>query len=152
MPSELHALWDDCVASFALGPHSLHGPRHWRNVYFNGMQLVEESGGAADVTVVRLYAILHDARRLNEGHDPHHGQRAAELATTLRGVRFELDDQRLEILRTACVLHDSGQVSDDPTIGVCWDADRLDLPRVGVEPVKRLMSTVAGKHRARSRG
>jgi len=56
LPAELVELWDVCAAGFALGAHSLHGPRHWRNVYFNGMQLVAESGGAADVTVVRLFA------------------------------------------------------------------------------------------------
>ena len=110
LPSELIALWDACVAGFVLGPHSLHGPRHWRNVYFNGMQLVADSGGAADVTIVRLFAILHDARRLSEGHDPDHGQRAADLAATWRGSHFDLDDARLAILTTACV---------DPTIGAC---------------------------------
>jgi uncharacterized protein len=149
LPAELTALWDACVAGFVLGPHSLHGPRHWRNVYFNGMQLVAESDGAADVTVVRLFAILHDARRLSEGHDPDHGQRAADLAIQLRGSQFELDDARLEILRTACLLHDRGQTSDDATIGVCWDADRLDLPRVGIAPALRFMSTRAGRRRAR---
>jgi uncharacterized protein len=113
------------------------------------MQLVAESNGAADVTVVRLFAILHDARRLNEGSDPDHGQRAANLAMELRGLQFELDDARLQILRTACLLHDRGQVSDDATIGACWDADRLDLPRVGIAPARRFMSTSAGRRRAR---
>jgi hypothetical protein len=32
-----------------------------------------------------------------------------------------------------------------PTIGVCWDADRLDLPRVGTRPTSDRMSTPYGK-------
>jgi uncharacterized protein len=34
-------------------------------------------------------------------------------------------------------------LSDDPTIGTCWDADRLDLARegVGIQPRARYMST-----------
>jgi hypothetical protein len=33
----------------------------------------------------------------------------------------------------------------NPTIGCCWDADRLDLSRVGIEPDTELMSTDAGR-------
>ncbi len=38
--------------------------------------------------------------------------------------------------------------SEDPTVGVCFDADRLDLGRVDVEPDPELMSTDAGRRRA----
>jgi hypothetical protein len=34
-------------------------------------------------------------------------------------------------------------VSADGTIGTCWDADRLDLPRVGIWPSAALLSTDA---------
>jgi len=105
----------------------------------------------ADVQVVRLFAILHDARRWNEGSDPDHGQRAADLAADLCGTMFHLDDARLTVLREACILHDRGKVSADATTGVCWDADRLDLPRVGIAPAPRLMSTAEGKRRAGNR-
>ena len=149
LPRELIELWDHCVGGFALGEDSFHGPRHWRNVYLNAIDLAQLTDGA-DVGIVRLFAVLHDARRLNEGHDPDHGQRAADLAGQLCGTLFELDEPRLSILTTACILHDRGQVSSDLTIGVCWDADRLDLPRVGIAPAPRLMSTEAGKRRAAS--
>jgi uncharacterized protein len=36
-------------------------------------------------------------------------------------------------------------VSADPTIGVCWDADRLDLPRVGRTIQPRLLNTGAAR-------
>jgi uncharacterized protein len=147
LPNELHELWDRCVAGFALGEQSIHGPRHWRNVYFNAIELASQTHGA-DRQIVRLFAILHDACRLNDGHDPDHGPRAADLAAALCGTFFELDDARLAVLRDACIGHDRGRVSSDPTIGTCWDADRLDLPRVGIIPIPRLMSTGAGKRRA----
>ena len=35
----------------------------------------------------------------------------------------------------------NGLVSEDPTVGACWDADRLDLPRVGIQPDPALFST-----------
>jgi uncharacterized protein len=147
LPIELHELWDHCVAGFALGEDSFHGPEHWRNVYANAMELARDTDGT-EVEVVRLFAILHDARRVNEDSDPDHGPRAADLAAELCGTLFDLDDARLAVLCEACVDHDRGKVSDDATIGVCWDADRLDLPRVGIIPMPRLMSTPAGKRRA----
>lgn len=41
-----------------------------------------------------------------------------------------------------------GLTTTNPTIGCCWDADRLDLGRVGIEPDPELMSTDAGRKRA----
>jgi len=43
------------------------------------------------------------------------------------------------------VRHDRGEVSDDPTIGACWDADRLTLARLGILPSVGLLSTEAGR-------
>ena len=34
-----------------------------------------------------------------------------------------------------------GCVHADPTIGTCWDADRLDLWRVGITPHARFLRT-----------
>ena len=33
-------------------------------------------------------------------------------------------------------------------VGTCWDADRLDIGRVGIVPHERYMSTAAGRRRA----
>jgi len=35
-----------------------------------------------------------------------------------------------------------------PAIGTCWNADRLDIGRVGMPPSAQYMSTVAGKDMA----
>lgn len=41
--------------------------------------------------------------------------------------------------------HSGGDVSTDPTIQSCWDADRLDLGRVGIIPLPRFLSNEAAK-------
>jgi len=140
-------LWSLAADGFALGIDSIHGPSHWQRVERNALQIAATN--AADVTIVRLFAILHDSQRLNESTDPEHGLRAANWAKHLRNVHFTLDDARFNLLSEACIWHDSGRVSEDPTIGACWDADRLELPRVGIQPAKRFMSTVFGKSQAR---
>ena len=36
-------------------------------------------------------------------------------------------------------------MSEDPTVGVCYDADRLDLGRVGILPNAKYMNTEEGR-------
>jgi uncharacterized protein len=138
-------LWQVLTAQFLLGEWSIHGPVHWRNVELNGLMLARET--KADVIVVRLFAVFHDSCRENESTDPAHGARAETLLRQMHGRLFQLEPDRLELLATACRLHNHGGRSDDPTIGTCWDADRLDLPRVGMRPMLEFMSTDAGKRR-----
>ena len=138
------ALWSLATRQFALGPHSDHGPDHWQRVERNATRIIE-AAGVGDPLLARLFAVLHDSKRQNERHDPQHGRRAAEWAKTLRGTHFDLDDKRFDLLCDAMTRHDRGQTSDDPTVGACWDADRLDLGRVGIEPDARFFSTAAGK-------
>jgi len=143
---DLSELWGMATGGFALGLGSLHGPDHWQRVERNALLIAPHSG--ANILVVRLFAVLHDSMRLGEGHDPEHGQRAADWARELREARrfdFFLSDAQFSILQQACIEHDKGLVSQDPTIGTCWDADRLDLLRVGIAPAARLMSTGKGK-------
>jgi uncharacterized protein len=99
------------------------------------------------VDVVRLFSLLHDCQRESDSHDPEHGRRAAELARHLNGRLFVLRPERLELLAAACAGHADGLTSPDPTIGTCWDADRLDLPRVSLLPEPKLLSTAAARER-----
>jgi uncharacterized protein len=133
-------------AIFACRAHSVHGPTHWNRVEKNGLELAAETG--ADETVVRLFAILHDTCRLNDDKDLGHGPRAADMLGTLIGILLTLDPHRLVLLEQAIRHHTDGLTSDDPTIGTCWDADRLDLGRVGKNPEAGYMSTEEGKKRA----
>jgi uncharacterized protein len=123
---------------------SLHGPAHWRRVARFGERLVAWVPGA-DQLVVLLFAVLHDSMRLNDGYDPGHGPRAAALARELNGGPFDLGRDRIETLAQACHRHADGEVSGEPTLGVCWDADRLDLWRVGIAPDPSLLSTAVAR-------
>ena len=147
--ADLRVLWGFVESQFILGPYSLHGPAHWRRVERNGLLVAPHSG--ADARVVRLFAVLHDARRHDEGSDIGHGQRAAELAERLRGTHFAIDDEAFQKLYYACAWHEKGRVTAEPTIGTCWDADRLDLPRVGARPLPKFMSTAYARQLASGR-
>ena len=120
-----------------------HGIGHWARVLENGLRLAEFTG--ANVEVVRMFAILHDSRRLNESTDPDHGPRAAEFASDLRGSVIDLADHEFRLLYRACAGHTHERTHPDITIQTCWDSDRLDLWRVGVEPDRRLLCTDAAK-------
>jgi len=124
---------------------SLHGLGHWERVRENGLSLASVTDGA-DPEVVGLFALFHDSMRVNDGHDPDHGRRGSALARELARL-LPLEQWQLEQLTTACDGHTDGFVSDDPTVGACWDADRLDLPRVRIQPEARLLSTAAARAR-----
>lgn len=143
MNEDLSHLWHTVIKQFHTLEYSIHGPEHWKRVERNGLLLSTRTG--ADVTVVRLFALFHDSHRLNDDWDDGHGARGALYAKTLRGVGYTLDDDRFELLRYACVWHTDGKHHDDPTIGTCWDADRLDLGRVGIIPHADYMSTAFGR-------
>ncbi|MGY8827803.1 MAG: hypothetical protein ACKVJG_28510 [Candidatus Latescibacterota bacterium] len=126
-------------AQYTLGWNGIHGVSHWSRVWENGMRLAEEAGAEAEV--VGLFALFHDARRFNDGRDRGHGKRGAELAAQWRGELFELDDESFDLLCTACEQHTDGQTEGDVTVQACWDADRLDLGRVGIIPQPHRLCT-----------
>ena len=131
-------VWSFARQHHRLGQHSLHGPDHWERVEAHGQRLAGATA-AADIVVVRLFGILHDVERQSESFDPQHGPRAAALVRQLNGDLFAVTDEQLELLSYACQWHADGLTSDDPTIGCCWDADRLDLRRVGILPNREFM-------------
>ena len=120
---------------------ALHGEVHWRCVAATALALDEAAPGADRMLLV-CFGLLHDTRRENEAVDPGHGVRAEAFARELREERLlELDDARFDLLAESLRLHSDGQVSGDPTIGACWDADRLHLPRVYIQPDPKRFST-----------
>ena len=121
----------------------IHGAGHWARVLENGVRLASLTG--AHLEVVTLFAVFHDSRRVNEGYDPEHGRRGADLAAALRGTLFVLDDDAFELLRTACIHHTDGKTMADVSVQTCWDADRLDLGRVGIKPHPKRLCTKAAK-------
>ena len=130
------------LAEYALDPRGIHGLSHWARVLENGLRLAEATG--ADIRIVRLFAIFHDSRRENEGTDPGHGRRGAEFAVAVRNPLIDLDDADFETLRIACALHTDERFHPDPTVQTCWDADRLDLGRVGKKVDPDFLGRAAG--------
>jgi uncharacterized protein len=121
----------------------LHGVRHWARVMENGLRVASETG--ADREVVALFALFHDARRVNDHIDRGHGQRGADLAVSMQGRLFDLDGHRLDLLIDACSCHTRGLLEADPTVQTCWDADRLDLLRAGINPSPHKLCTEAAR-------
>ncbi len=130
---------------WALG--TLHGVSHWERVERNGMMLATQG---CDLTVIRLFAYLHDSCRENDDYDEQHGPRAAKMIAGLRNTLLkDLTDHQFELLQTACYLHTTTHRTGDPTIDACFDADRLDLGRVSITPDPTKMATEKGKELAR---
>jgi uncharacterized protein len=146
-PTDWQQLWQLVSNQFSLDLYSAHGPAHWSRVERNALLLARRTG--ADETVVRLFALFHDSRRHSENHDPQHGKRGATLAAEMRGKYFQISDEAFAKLIHACTWHTAEDHHADPTIGTCYDADRLDLGRVGVIPHESFISTDFGREIAR---
>ena len=139
----------DAVLERSTGKDSfIHGESHWQRVAAAGLTLLTETPGA-DPALVFLFALFHDSMRLNDSYDPEHGPRGAALARELRGKAFDLEDAEMGLLAFACEEHANGGIGPDPTVGVCWDADRLNLWRVGIIPDPRFLSTEAARSEER---
>ena len=122
----------------------IHGPHHWRRVALNGCELIE-AGEAANPAVVFAFALLHDSQRLNDGHDPQHGRRAAMVARGLSRHLLSLSPDERNLLYEACASHTKAGPTHEPTLGVCFDSDRLDLGRVGIAPHPAYLSTATAR-------
>lgn len=120
-----------------------HGISHWDRVYNNGLKLITPE---VNPLVVSLFAYLHDSCRLNDGEDINHGKRAAKGIDTLRNTYLKsVSDEDISLLKEACRLHTIAHKTGNPTIDACFDADRLDLWRVGIIPDPNRLATDKGK-------
>jgi uncharacterized protein len=128
-------------SQFRIDWQGVHGPSHWARVRHHALRLCTLRQG--DRLVAELFAYLHDSQRENEWTDPLHGPRAADYAASLNGRYFELSGEQLDLLTHAARFHSDGLMHQDATIQSCWDADRLDLGRVGIKPTKQYLSTYA---------
>jgi uncharacterized protein len=137
------ALFKSIRAEYRLAWTGIHGVHHWARVLQNGLELAAITGANKDI--VQLFAVFHDSRRINEDDDPDHGRRGAKFAGALRGKVFELNDKDFALLHVACADHTLGKTEGDLTVQTCWDADRLDLGRVGIMPEPRYLCTQAAK-------
>lgn len=125
--------------------HGIHGFAHWKRVRENGLKLASING--ANSRVVEAFAFTHDIQRINEGTDYQHGWRASQFIRNylVKSGLLTLSNEEIDLLCLACEGHTDKSVSANLTIQTCWDADRLDLMRVGTMPDKRYLCTDAAK-------
>jgi uncharacterized protein len=83
--------------------------------------------------------------RWNDGRDPEHGLRGAEYAKSLLNKEYQLTAEQFDLLYEACQHHNKRKVTENKTIGTCWDADKLDLRRVNIRPLANYMHTNEAK-------
>lgn len=127
---------------------ALHGIAHWDRVYENGQKLLTPE---VNPLVVGLFAYLHDSCREDDYEDLEHGARAAEFIDSIRDTYLkEVLDEDIVLLKEACRLHTTATRTNNPTINACFDADRLDLWRVGITPDPDRLATEKGREIART--
>lgn len=153
---------------------SLHGQAHWHSVLHNAYFLVEQELGEVtpeNEATIHLFALFHDSQRFDDGHDDGHGGRGAVLLASMRPSVLRVSDPagatktllcgRSEIIRAmaACAYHTEAlpafidaQVDapfvTDTVQQICFDSDRLDLPRAGTIPSSRYLFTDTARRMA----
>lgn len=121
---------------------STHGLSHWLRVEKNGIML---STPEVNPYIVTAFAFLHDSCRVDNGYDVQHGVRALTKIDEIRHTILKnFTDQEIDRLKTACRYHTTKARTNDMTVNVCFDADRLDLLRVGILPDPKKMATPQG--------
>ena len=143
----LEAVWDRVLKDTPVEYYSIHGPDHWVRVERNGLYVAQKTG--ADKTIVQLFAVFHDCMRWNDSIDPGHGRRGAEYATQIRDELINISPNDFDKLYYACEWHTDQIITDDITIAACWDADRLDIGRVGFKLDYRYMNSKSAQEIAK---
>lgn len=141
----INAVKDHVIENFdeeACGGY--HGPDHWARVCQHGHAVARSLG--VDPLVAHVFAWVHDSQREDDGFDYEHGGRSSTFVKENRESLFAfLDDEQVAILEHACAQHSFGETQGDELTLSCWDADRLDLWRVGNMPDAQYLCTAYAK-------
>jgi hypothetical protein len=139
----------------------LHGPAHWARVHRFGLALgrgLELNQSA--MRCIEVFSWTHDLARVDDGGGRVHALDGADYLYEVAPEVFPaLDPQELGVISRAIRHHSDGLTADvawrqgllsgcdwkPETVvlvtGCCWDADRLDLLRLGRKPRADKMST-----------
>jgi len=147
MSIRLSQLWERVEKEYKMDVNGYHGKRHWEKVDKNVSMMGAMKGSKENIKVCRLFAILHDAKRTTQGCCSDHGEEAVKWVEVNREELLGewVSDDEFLLLKEAIAGHTRGELSFDPTIGCCWDADRMDLIRVETIPRREMFSTQAAK-------
>lgn len=134
------------LENFQLDPSGIHGLTHWYGVQAFGRAILKGDGrdSSENLLLVDLFGLLHDVARFEDGRDPDHGVRAGVIVRMLDRLE-RVSSDIVENLVRACETHVTGKRPENYIIGVCWDADRLDLSRFHWDIDQDLISTKAGR-------
>ncbi len=116
---------------FRLDKHGEHGYEHWIRVIQNGLAIAKNIDGNEKIVIA--FGFFHDVERITDGDDPEHGFRGGEFAKKYKN-RLGLTESEFDKLYNACEGHNYRKHTTDKDIGMCWDADRLDLYRDKIIP------------------
>ena len=105
----------------------IHGEKHARNVCILAARIAERCGGDQDV--IQWAALLHDIGRENDGNDPDHGERGAEIAEHI--IKTENLRPDIEMVKQ-CIHQHCRPPRTSHEAKVMSDADKLDRFRLGM--------------------
>ena len=141
---------------------AIHGVAHWTRVHRYGLLLAATLGlSESEKVTIALFAWTHDLARTDDGGGNQHAIDGAKYVEVLTSTLFtNFPEDTLDIVRHAIRYHSDGMNAEEAlyelpieqystwtretilnTLGCCWDADRLDLLRLGIVPHEAKMST-----------
>jgi len=140
--------------NFKLDFYGVHGISHWQRVYKNTKIL--SNYYKINSPVFELFSMFHDSKRENEYSDIYHGFRASEFVEELikeKKIILDEDDKNrlLYAISNHTISDEKNPLFNDLIVQICFDADRLDLGRVGVEPEEKYMMTDFAKKLVREK-
>ena len=94
--------------------------------------------------LIIAFGLFHDCKRENDDEDPEHGFRGSQIMAKYQD-RLGLTNEEFQKAYEACDGHTDIHHHDDLDIATCWDADRLDLMRVGIYPKPDLLNNELAK-------
>ena len=116
---------------------NIHGIPHLRRVAVTAGRIAASIGEDIESAVVAGF--LHDCARNDDGGGTCHALDSAVLAKKLLSMFYP----HLDVVRLcdAIARHADGETTKDLLVACVWDADRLDLSRLGIEVNSDLLST-----------
>lgn len=128
---------------FFIKDSSIHGVYHWSRVFYYGNLLSNLND--LDKENIAFFSVFHDSKRFNDGYDPEHGIRGAEFFKTFDKI-INIKKEQKEVIYEACKIHNYEKQSDNLAVGICLDADRHDLWRVGIIPQNEYLHSIQSKN------
>lgn len=129
---------ENVVPYLSFSNSNIHGIKHLRKVAYLAGRFATCLNTNIEAAVIGGY--LHDCARIDDGVGNHHAHKSAVLAEKILNEIYP-NYVESKTIYNAIYSHADGLISDDKIIGCVWDADRLNLIRLGIIPQLDLLST-----------